>query len=112
MFCTRCGDELRDTDRYCSKCGHATNLVGAALGTNLTSRTLTRSMEDKKIAGVCAGFARYLGADVTLVRVLWLTFAVLTGIGFILYLVGWIAMPKDYVAAGHLTQQATNPPAY
>jgi phage shock protein PspC (stress-responsive transcriptional regulator) len=52
-------------------------------------------MEGKKIAGVCAGFARYLEMDVTLLRILWLLIAVLTGVGFIAYLVAWLIMPKD-----------------
>jgi len=54
-------------------------------------------MSEKKVAGVCAGVARYFDADVTLVRVLWLVLAICTVIpGFVAYLVGWIAMPKDY----------------
>lgn len=53
-------------------------------------------MPEKKIAGVCAGFARYFDADVTLVRVLWLAGAIATIFpGFIAYLVAWIAMPKE-----------------
>jgi len=40
-------------------------------------------MYDKKIAGVCAGFARYFEVDVTLMRVLWLIVALVTGVGFI-----------------------------
>jgi len=50
---------------------------------------------NKKIAGVCAGFARYCEVDVTLVRVLWLAIALSTGIGFIAYPVAWIIMPSD-----------------
>jgi phage shock protein PspC (stress-responsive transcriptional regulator) len=49
-----------------------------------------------KIAGVCAGFARYLDVDVTLVRVLWLATAVMTGVGFLAYLVAWMIMPSDH----------------
>lgn len=33
------------------------------------ARRLTRSVEDAKIAGVCAGIAKYMGWDVALVRV-------------------------------------------
>jgi len=51
---------------------------------------------NKKIAGVCAGMARYLDMDVTLIRVLWLAIAVITGVGFIAYLAAWIVMPSDY----------------
>jgi phage shock protein C len=57
-------------------------------------------MYEAKIAGVCAGFARYLGMDVTLVRVLWvvLTLCPLPSFGLVAYIVAWIVMPKDPVA--------------
>jgi len=50
---------------------------------------------NKKIAGVCAGFARYLGVDVVLVRVLVLGIAICTGVGFFVYLAAWIVIPSD-----------------
>ncbi len=55
-------------------------------------------MGDKKIAGVCAGVARYLDADPTLVRVIWLVLTLFTAVfpGVLAYLVGWIAMPADH----------------
>jgi phage shock protein C len=49
-----------------------------------------------KIAGVCACFARYLDVDVTLVRVIWLAAAIMTGVGFLAYLAAWIIMPSDH----------------
>ena len=52
-------------------------------------------MYDKKIAGVCSGFAHYLDMDVTLVRVIWLVLALTTGAGFIGYIIGWICMPRE-----------------
>ena len=58
-------------------------------------KRLSRPMNDKKIAGVCAGFARYLNLDVTLVRIIWLIVALAFGTGFLAYLVAWIAMPAD-----------------
>jgi phage shock protein C len=64
-------------------------------------------MYDKKIAGVCAGFARYLDMDVTLVRVLWLVIAFGTGVGFIAYIVAWICMPREYTPAASIVTQPT-----
>lgn len=82
---------------FCSRCGKAT---GAPATPRVTpQRRLSRPMNDKKIAGVCAGFARYFEVDVTLMRVLWLIVALSTGIGFIGYIIAWIAMPKDYSPA-------------
>lgn len=99
MFCTKCGIELRDQDRFCAQCGAAT--PGHAAKSAASRRRLLRSMHDKKIAGVCSGFAHYLDLDVVLVRIAWLTVALVTGVGFVAYLVAWIAMPKDsqYYAA-------------
>jgi phage shock protein C len=51
---------------------------------------------NKKIGGVCAGFARYMEVDVILVRTLWLVIAVTTGVGFIAYFAAWLIMPSDY----------------
>ena len=49
----------------------------------------------KKVAGVCAGFARYFEVDVVLMRVLWLGIALVTGVGFLVYLAAWIVIPSD-----------------
>ncbi len=91
MFCTRCGVQLREGDRFCSQCGGRT---GTARVVN-SPQALTLDKRNKKIAGVCAGFARYLEVDVTLVRVLWLAIAVATGVGFLAYLAAWLIMPND-----------------
>ncbi|SPF47174.1 Phage shock protein C, PspC [Candidatus Sulfopaludibacter sp. SbA4] len=94
MFCTRCGLQLRDHDRYCSQCGART-----AVGRIETPPScLLLDKYNKKIAGVCAGFARYCEVDVTLVRVLWLAIALTTGVGFLAYLAAWIIMPSDHGA--------------
>jgi len=58
-------------------------------------KKLARSKRDKKIAGVCAGFAEYLDLDVTLVRVVWLMLAFFGGWGLIGYLIAWIVMPAE-----------------
>ena len=99
MFCTRCGSELRENDRFCSQCGLVTTSPEPVSATSYPSapvRRLARVMYDKKIAGVCSGFARYFECDVTLMRVIWLILAFGTGVGFIGYIVAWIAMPTDY----------------
>ena len=91
MFCTQCGGELREQDRYCSQCGRPLKPEVAPAG----PERLMRDMADKKIAGVCAGLARYFGVDPVLVRLVFLVLAFSTGIGFIAYIIGWIVMPKD-----------------
>jgi len=93
MFCTSCGLQMGEDAAFCSRCGKAT---GAPPTPRVVSpRRLTRPMYDKKIAGVCSGFARYLDMDVTLVRVVWLIVAFATGVGFIAYVIAWICMPRE-----------------
>jgi phage shock protein C len=58
-----------------------------------STRRLTLSRRDKKIAGVCGGFAEYLELDPTLVRLLWVALIFFGGWGVIAYLVAWIVMP-------------------
>ena len=91
MFCTQCGVELRDQDRFCSQCGRRLKADPPACA----GERLMRDMQNKKIAGVCSGFARYGGIDVVLVRLIFLVAAFFTGIGFIAYVAAWIVMPKD-----------------
>jgi phage shock protein C len=47
------------------------------------------------LGGVAGGLARYLGADVTLVRVIIAALALLTGAGAALYLAAWLLIPPD-----------------
>jgi phage shock protein C len=92
MYCTKCGVELPEDVRFCSSCGNRT----AAAPPREMPLTLMLDKRNKKIAGVCAGFARYVGVDVVLVRVLMLGFAICTGVGFFVYLAAWMIMPSDY----------------
>jgi phage shock protein PspC (stress-responsive transcriptional regulator) len=56
---------------------------------------LRRSGDDKMLAGVAGGIARYLNADVTLVRVIIAALALFTGAGAGLYLAAWLLIPAD-----------------
>jgi phage shock protein C len=92
MYCTQCGQQQREGQAFCSHCGKA---VGAAPSSPRPSGRLVRIKSGKKIAGVCAGFARYTEVDVTVVRIAWLLTALTCGVGFIAYIVAWIAMPVE-----------------
>ncbi len=97
MFCTKCGTELREQDKFCFNCGAATGR--GAHRHRGRGATAEPSDDEAKIAGVCAGFARYFGLDVTLVRVLWVVLTVfpVPCFGLVSYIVAWIVMPKDPV---------------
>jgi phage shock protein C len=88
MTCMRCGKELDADSTFCRHCG-------AAVRTGRSHR-LVRHSRVGRIAGVCAGMAEYLDADVTLVRVAWVVLSVVPGglIGGVLaYLAAWLLMP-------------------
>jgi len=103
MYCTKCGVELNDAVNFCSSCGQG---VGQAPGAGAAgaappspaaaaNQRLLLDKRNKKIAGVCAGFSRYFGVDLVLMRVIWLAVAITTGVGFLVYLAAWIVVPSD-----------------
>ena len=67
----------------------------AAVNSQTEARQLRRSGDDKMLAGVAGGIARYLNADVTLVRVIIAALALFTGAGVALYVAAWLLIPAD-----------------
>ena len=97
MYCTGCGKEMLNDDRFCPSCGAAAAIAPPHAGGTYRGR-LVRVNEGKKLAGVCAGIARYNDWDVTLVRVAFLAGIVVHGLGPVAYVIAWAAMPReDYV---------------
>lgn len=63
---------------------------------NAHPRRLYLSNTDKKIAGFCGGLAHYFGIDSTVVRLLYVAFALISmGAGIILYIIAWIVVPRN-----------------
>lgn len=56
---------------------------------------LTRAGNDRVIAGVCGGIARWLGVDPVIVRIAFVVFAISGGAGVVAYVVLWVAVPDD-----------------
>jgi phage shock protein C len=105
MYCTRCGVQLNEGAKFCSDCGSPT--ANNAYAAQPPYPKLSRPREDRKIAGVCAGFARYLGVDVTLVRLIAVILVFCPPFpGLIAYLVAWIIMPNDPLRLPAATTQA------
>jgi phage shock protein C len=88
MYCNYCGKGIQDDANVCAYCG---TRVGAVLA----RKRLLRPRADRKIAGVCAGFAEYFDLDVTLVRLVWLIASFMTGLGLLAYPIAWIVMPDE-----------------
>jgi phage shock protein C len=56
-------------------------------------KRLYRSNNEKMLGGVCGGMAEYFNVDPTIVRLVWVVFA-LCGAGILAYLIGWIIIPQ------------------
>jgi phage shock protein C len=54
---------------------------------------LTRSHEDRMVAGVAGGLGRHLGIDPIVIRLAFVVLALAGGGGVLAYLVAWIVMP-------------------
>jgi len=104
MYCNYCGKVIQDDANVCAYCGTRVGAVTAR-------KRLVRPRTDRKIAGVCAGLAEYFDLDVTLVRLVWLFVALMTGVGLLAYPIAWIVMPEEplRLPAPANAQQVTNP---
>jgi phage shock protein PspC (stress-responsive transcriptional regulator) len=62
-----------------------------------SSHALRRSRENRLIAGVCGGLARWLGWNVTLVRILYILVSIFSAAfpGILAYIILWLVMPED-----------------
>lgn len=61
-----------------------------------TGKRLTRSLADRKLAGVCGGLAEYLGVDSTVVRLAWVILSIYPGAivcGLLAYAIAWFIIP-------------------
>lgn len=56
---------------------------------------LCRPKDDRMLAGVAIGIARYLGVDVTVIRIVIAVLAVVGGAGVPVYLAGWLLIPEE-----------------
>lgn len=92
MYCNYCGKHIQEDARLCAYCGRQVGWAGAQ------QKKLVRPAKgspERKVAGVCAGFADYFDIDVTIVRVVWLIVALCGGGGVLAYVIAWIVMPED-----------------
>jgi phage shock protein C len=92
MICTHCQRDIADYSNFCYFCG--ARQYRAVDGPPRAQKRLMRSPIDRKIAGVCGGFAEYLEVDATIVRLVWLIAVFIPApLGLLTYLIAWIVMP-------------------
>jgi len=109
MYCPNCQKEVPAGSNFCCSCGarqpnaappdYASQQQQAGYG--LPRRRIVRSINDRKIAGVCAGIADYFDLDPMLVRIVWLLLLLCAGTGGLAYIVCWIVLPEGYTGLAH-----------
>ena len=61
-------------------------------------KKLYRSADQRILAGVCGGLWEYFSIDPTIVRLLFVAFALVAGGGLLLYLILWLLIPQEPTA--------------
>ncbi len=65
------------------------------MGEKRAARKLYRSSSDRIISGVCGGLAEHFEIDPTLVRVIFIVLALMSGVGVIIYLALALLVPSE-----------------
>lgn len=71
---------------------------GGLAAADASRRRLTRSLTERKVAGVCGGLAAAMGVDPTMVRLGWVLLTIFPGaivLGLVAYAVAWFVMPEE-----------------
>ena len=62
------------------------------------AKKLYRSLDDRKIAGICGGLGEYFDIDPTIVRLLWISMVLAFGTGVLAYIIAWFIVPQEPLA--------------
>ncbi len=54
---------------------------------------LYRSLDNRKLAGVCGGLGEYFSIDPVIIRLAWIAFILVGGAGILAYIIAWIVIP-------------------
>jgi phage shock protein PspC (stress-responsive transcriptional regulator) len=63
----------------------------------MNQKKLSRSINNRKIAGVCGGLGEHLNVDPLVFRIIFLVLLFGGGAGLLIYLLLWIVMPEDKI---------------
>lgn len=59
-------------------------------------KQLKRSLQNRKLCGVCGGIGEYLNLDPTVVRLIWIVLSIASfGTGLIAYIIAAVVMPES-----------------
>ncbi|WP_421946117.1 PspC domain-containing protein [Pedobacter sp.] len=74
--------------------GEEEPVINTSFQPQSADKKLYRDMDDRVIAGVCAGIAHYLNFDARWIRIATFLLAFLGGSGILVYVILWLIMPK------------------
>ncbi len=61
----------------------------------MKTKRLYRSSKERILGGVCGGLGEYFDIDPTVVRLLWVLFALAGGMGILFYFIAWFIIPRN-----------------
>ncbi|EJG06214.1 phage shock protein C, PspC [Methanofollis liminatans DSM 4140] len=63
----------------------------------MAEKRLVRPRDDRVVAGVCSGIARYLDIDPVVVRLIWVILSMIGFVftGIVVYLAAWLIIPEE-----------------
>lgn len=91
--CVYCGTQFGFNQEFCSSCGKKRSPVQ----NQQQIHRLTKSHNEKMIAGVCGGIAEHYNMDPSMVRLAFILFSILGGSGVLLYLILIFVIPDPFV---------------
>jgi phage shock protein C len=56
---------------------------------------LYRSKENRMLFGVCSGIGKYYNTDPTIIRIIWVIFSLMYGVGVLAYIVAALIIPEE-----------------
>ena len=94
--CPYCAEEIRAEAIKCRYCGSWLEQPGGPEGARPVKK-LTRSVNDRMVAGICGGIAKAAGIDSTVVRIVALLLMLLTAVvpGLVLYFLLIFVIPLE-----------------
>jgi len=96
MYCSKCGNSIAPSSRFCSACGTQTaSYAYQAPPPSGSGNPMVRPLTNRMIGGVCAAFALHFGWDLTVTRIVTTILIVCTGVGALAYILAWVVIPEE-----------------
>jgi len=58
-------------------------------------KRLFRSRKERVFGGICGGIGNFIGIDPVIIRLIWLGFSFIAGVGIAIYILSWIIIPLE-----------------